>query len=297
MKRSRRYGFKNTLQGSGLLLTAAFLYGLYGVYSRFIGEDFGSFFTIGVRATIMSILLIVYVFLSHKWKAINKKDIKWFGAMILPGIVAIVSVFIAFNHLPIGTVYFTLYASSTVFAYLIGKLFFEERIDKIKIISLLTCLIGLLVIFRETMRKGEIFYLFLAIVVGLGTAAWNIFSKKVTAKYSLSQVLTIDSLITVVVALPLAIILSEPISLPSLTTPWLVVALFALTAVTTSLLTIGGFKLVEAQKGSLVMLSEPIFGALFGYLFFEETPSSSFALGALLIMVGMTLPILNENKR
>lgn len=287
---------KNTLRGSGLLLAAAFLYGLYGVYSRFIGEDFGSFFTIGVRATIMSILLIAYVFLSHRWKPVDKKDIKWFAAMILPGIIAIVSVFIAFNHLPVGTVYFTLYASSTLFSYLIGKLFFEEKINKIKLTSLLICLMGLLVIFRETMGKGEMFYLFLAIVVGLGTAAWNIFSKKVTAKYSLIQVLTIDSLITVVVALPVAIILSEPVSLPSLTTPWLVVLVFALTSITTSLLTIGGFKLVEAQKGSLIMLSEPVFGALFGYLFFKETVSSLFTLGALLIMVGMVLPILNEDK-
>jgi len=284
------------LRGSGLLLTAAFLYGLYGVYSRFIGEDFGSFFTIGARATIMSILLAVYVFLSHKWKPIDRKDIKWFAAMILPGIVAIVSVFIAFNHLPVGTVYFTLYASSTFFGYLIGKLFFEERINKIKLISLLACLIGLLVIFRETMGKGEMFYLLLVIVVGLGTAAWNIFSKKVTAKYSLTQVLTIDSLITVIVALPVAVILSEPVNLPSLTTLWLVVVVFALTAVASSLLTIGGFKLIEAQKGSLIMLSEPVFGTLFGYLFLKETVSSLFALGALLIMVGMTLPILSENK-
>ena len=278
------------------MLTAAFLYGLYGVYSRFIGEDFGSFFTIGARATIMSILLAVYVFLSHKWKPIDRKDIKWFAAMILPGIVAIVSVFIAFNHLPVGTVYFTLYASSTFFGYLIGKLFFEERINKIKLISLLACLIGLLVIFRETMGKGEMFYLLLVIVVGLGTAAWNIFSKKVTAKYSLTQVLTIDSLITVIVALPVAVILSEPVNLPSLTTLWLVVVVFALTAVASSLLTIGGFKLIEAQKGSLIMLSEPVFGTLFGYLFLKETVSSLFALGALLIMVGMTLPILSENK-
>ena len=285
-----------SIQGSSLLFISTILYGLYGLYSRLIGDNIGTFFVFVCRALVMICALLTYLKFFPSWKPLKKQDYKWFVSMVTPGLAAIILIFLSFNKLPLGTVYFVIYACSTLFSYLIGKLFFGEKLTNIKIISLFLCLLGLLTIYRDTIGKGDILYLLLAVIGGGGMAAWNIFSKKVTAKYSLVQVLTIDSITTVVFALPLAFLFGETISLPTLTTPWLIVFIFGITAVGAGLLTIGGFKLVEAQKGSLIMLSEPVFGSIFGYLFFRETFGSLFFIGALLIMVGMALPFINLNK-
>ena len=241
----------------------------------------------------MSIILVTYLFFFPSWKPLKKQDLKWFASMIGPGLVAIILIFISFNKLPLGTVYFVIYACSTLFSYLIGTLFFSERINSRKALSLILCLFGLFFIYWDTIGKGELLYLLLAIIGGGGMAAWNVFSKKVTANYSLVQVLTIDSIATVFIALSLAFLFKENLAPPSLTLPWLVVLIFACTAVGAGLLTIGGFKLLEAQKGSLIMLLEPVFGSIFGFLFFREMLSSLFFLGAVLITAGMALPILH----
>ena len=287
---------KPSYQGAAFLLTAAFLYGLYGIYSRLIGESFGSFYTFSVRAAIMLIFLVPFFILTKQWKKIVRRDYKWFAIMVLPGVAAIVFVFIAFNRLPIGTVYFVLHSSCTLSSYLIGKLFFAEKMSPVKWLSLILYLSGLFLIFKGMIAYGQIWAMLLALLAGLGSAAWNIFSKKVTTAYSLWQVLIIDCFIMVAVTLPIAFFRHEPIALPSFSAPWLVVIIFALTCIITSSLTLAGFKLVEAQKGSLVMLLEPVFGTLLAYLLFKELVGPFFVFGAGLISVGMLLPILKEEK-
>lgn len=279
------------------LVIATLLYGLYGVFSRFIGTDFGIFFQAFARNLIVLFILSVYIFWKRTWKGVEKTDYKWFGLMIFPALLADVAIFVAFNNLAIGTALFVFYTSFTLGGYLLGLLLFQEELTKTKIISLLTCLLGLFILFSATLKQGSLFYLLLAISAGLGMTGWNIFSKKVSLKYSLAQVLSIDCLIFIIGSLPLAVLFKEPVSIPSFSIPWIAVFLYAFAAIGASLLTINGFRYLQAQIGSLIMLLQLVFGTLFGWVFFKEVLTHSFVVGGFLILLGTALPNLTPRTR
>lgn len=94
------------LTGSMFLLMSAVIYGLYGIFSRYVSE-FGSFSQSWVRfLTVLSVIFIMFIFGRFEWKKIQKKDIKWFFVWILPASFQPAMTFTAFNHLPLGTTYF-----------------------------------------------------------------------------------------------------------------------------------------------------------------------------------------------
>lgn len=288
--------FKKLIIGSFSLLFAAILYSFYGVFSRIVGLEFGEVFQITARFSLMFIFFFLYVVFKKQWKKIDKKDIKWFLLMILPGLVGATLVFIVFNHLPLGTAYFTLYASITLSSFLLGYILFKEKLTKVKIYSLIASLIGLYFIFADSFSLGGTFYVMLMIVAGLGASAWNVVSKKISSKYPINQILLIDSVVLITISLPIAILLKEPVSFPTLTTPWIGIAGFAFIAIFASILTVNGYKHLQAQIGSLIMLTEPFFAALVGWLFYAEIISFYTLIGGLLIMLGASLPAINKLK-
>ena len=57
-----------------------------------------------------------------------------------------------------------------------------------------------------------------------------------------------------------------------------------------------GFKLLEVQIASLILLFELIFATIIGAIFYHEIPGVLELFGGLLIISAMALPIVRENK-
>lgn len=285
----------NELKGLAFIIFATLSHGLYGIFSRIIGIEFGQIFQIVARSSILLVFFIVLTRFQKDWKKINPKDFKWFALMIFPGLIALASMFTAFNYLSLGTVLFTYYAVSTLSSYVLGFILFSEKLTKLKVVSLILSLIGLYIIFLDSFKLENTQYLLLACLAGLGASAWNVVSKKISDKYSVNQILIMDSLLMVIVGFPIALLLKENISFPSLTLPWLGILGYSIAAIGSSIFTIKGFKYLQAQIGSLIMLLEPIFGAFIGWLVYKETLSLNFLLGAVLILVGIALPNLKRS--
>ncbi|HLD92336.1 MAG TPA: DMT family transporter [Patescibacteria group bacterium] len=285
----------NELKGLMFIIFATLSHGLYGIFSRIIGIEFGQIFQIVARSSILLIFFVILTQFKKDWKKINPKDYKWFVLMIFPGLIALASMFTAFNYLSLGTVLFTYYAVSTLGSYVLGYLLFCEKLTKLKIISLILSLVGLYIIFLDSFKLENTQYLLLACLAGLGASAWNVVSKKISDKYSVNQILIMDSLLMIIVGLPVAILLNEKITLPSLSLPWLGILGYSIAAIGSSIFTIKGFKYLQAQIGSLVMLLEPIFGAFVGWLLYKEMLSVNFIFGAILILVGIALPNLKRS--
>jgi len=285
----------NELKGLMFIIFATLSHGLYGIFSRIIGIEFGQIFQIVARSSILLIFFVILTQFKKDWKKITPKDYKWFVLMISPGLIALASMFTAFNYLSLGTVLFTYYAVSTLGSYVLGYLLFCEKLTKLKIISLILSLVGLYIIFLDSFKLENTQYLLLACLAGLGASAWNVVSKKISYKYSVNQILIMDSLLMIIVGLPVAILLNEKITLPSLSLPWLGILGYSIAAIGSSIFTIKGFKYLQAQIGSLVMLLEPIFGAFVGWLLYKEMLSVNFIFGAILILVGIALPNLKRS--
>lgn len=279
-----------TNKSRGFLVLATLSHGLYGIFSRMIGQDFGQIFQVVARSALLLIFFTVLTLVQKSWRKILPGDYIWFFLMIIPGLIALVSMFSAFNHLPIGTVLFTYFAVSTLGSYILGFLLFKEQVNRLKIFSLLLSFLGLYLIFSGSFQPGNFFYLALSCLAGLGAAAWSVVSKKISNTYSVTQILLMDSLLLVVTGLPISLILKEPVSFPTFSIQWLGVIGYATAAIGSSVFTIKGFKYLQAQIGSLIMLLEPVFGTLIGWLLYKEVLTLYSAVGAFIILVGISVP-------
>ena len=286
---------KIDISGIISLLCASFIYGFFGILSRGIGvNQLPLYYTSGLRALFAALLLSFLLLYMRAWKKINKKDL---GIIALRGICSVMSViafFVAVNYLPINTAYFILYAGATLGGYSLGSILFKEKLTLIKIIALLFSLVGLYFIYLFSLDATKAIYIGFALISGIATALWDILPKKISHTYSSVQLSFLDNIIGGVFALLVSLLLREQWTIPSLTTAWELNALFGSLFVATGLLIIYGFRRLDAQIGSLVMLAEVLFAILLAFIFYGEIITPIMFVGGTLILVGIILPKIKE---
>ncbi|MBI4250200.1 DMT family transporter [Candidatus Uhrbacteria bacterium] len=268
-------------------MAGALCYAAGAIAYRLIGIEFGIFYVTLTRNIIMVIIAAVIVLAARQWMKIDLNDIRWFALLGISGALANATFFVALNILPIGTALFFLYALATFASLAYGVLFFRERMTKFTAVGFLLGIGGLAVLFSETLRYAPLLFIAIACLAGILEATWNIFSKKISLRYPLSQILAIDSSIAAFTTLPLILITGEQMHAPALTVPWIAVFASAVTVLAGSYLIIFGYRSVEAHRGSILLLLEVVFGSIFAYFFFHEALSFSTILGGTLIGAGV----------
>ncbi len=108
--------------------------------------------------------------------------------------------------------------------------------------------------------------------------------------YPSQQLTFLDLLIPFFFYTILSIILQEPWTIPQLTQPWVASFFYGACFIITGQLIVFGFKKVEAQIGSLIMLAEIPIATLLAYVIYNEHITAFTAIGGILILVAMTLP-------
>lgn len=289
---------KNTFRGTIALLTVASFYGMYGIFSRMIGENFGVFNQNWIRNIIVALLCLTTLWITKtKLISLQQRDLKWIIFWVLSGSWVTVLTFIAFNHLNIGTTYLVVYCSMITSGYVSGAIFFKERLNLNKVASIILTFVGLLTIFRFSVTEKDLVYVLIALVSGALTGLWNTLSKKFSDNYPNTQIVLMDSIASIVAALLGSILISEtfPIAVPLNNWVWLV--LYAFVQMVNVGLVVYGFKNLEAQIGSIILPVEIIFAMIFGYLFFRETQSVYSIIGASLIIIAAVLPSISLTDR
>lgn len=285
-------------KSSGLfaLFIATAIYGLYGSFSRLIGLNFGVFSQNLIRNFLVIAISIAIVLLLGSWKTIRRSDRKWLFIWVLSSLSTTFGSFIAFNKLAIGTTYFLFHAGMMLGGYIIGKIVFGEVLNRIKVLSLFLILIGLSIIFSISLTSNLLLWAVIAFISGASTGVWNTMSKKVSQHYSSFQLTILDGLGGLIFSIIAARIFHEQIPKISFSLTWIVLILFALSQLVNIQLIVYGFRKTQAQIGSLIMPLEIVFGALFAYIIFHETISTSTIIGGSLIFLATILPNLYKDK-
>ncbi len=285
-------------KGVASLFAAGFFYAFYGVFSRLMGGKFDTFFQAWSRGVIVAIIFLLIGFFNKSFKKIQSKDYKWFLLSALGGSLTIGPFYVAVLHMPIGIALLIFYAANTIFAYILGNLLFGERINNKKYIALLCSLIGLVFVYYESIRFYDLLYILNASFSGLMFTLFYLGSKKVNKTYSSAQINFFIFGVLFIINLTISLVLNESFYWDFSSKEWLANLGYVIVQVAAAFLVISGFKKVEAQIGSLVLLSEVIFTVIFGYIFFKEVPGFYSILGGLLIIIAMALPNLSkyENK-
>lgn len=277
------------------LLLSGFLYALYGPLTRITGTDFGEVTQTLIRALIRLIIIFLIIVFVKDIKKINRRDLPWF---ILSGIAAAGTTLLytyAIQEISMGTTMFLFYGTGTVISFLIGKIFYKENLEKKKLISLFISIIGLLLLFVKDINFSNLIYLIFAGLAGLCYGSYSSFSKKISGKYPISQIVLSYAIIEIFIYILSIIFIKESSNFTSLT-PWITNFIYAIVVTANVYLMVYGFKHTEAQKASLILLSELIFIIILGILFYQEIPSRLEIIGGVLITIGLVLPNINFTK-
>jgi len=280
------------LIGTLSLFGAAFLYGSQNIATRLTGISFGPFLSTGLRALVVVVFLAGFV----SWKMIEKKDWKWFALRAIGNVTATTCIFIAVNQMSVGAALFSFYASLILSGGLFGMLFYKEKLTPVKTLSLLLTTIGLILIYSNQSKLAFNWYFVVAIIGGIGGSLWSVFSRPITKSYSLKQLVVVDSALTVVMSFLISFSLHEPWQVVQFDQRLLAVFYLGFTQVFTGQLVAKGFKSVDAQVGSMILLNDSLFGIVFAFLFFKEITPLLVIMGGIFVFLSSILPIIKSRK-
>jgi len=285
----------NKTKGAGFILMSAFFYATYGVWSHLMSKSFGIFSQAWTRGLALLMGTLVLNLFFRFFKPIKKKDWVWFGVIAFMGLNQ-APYFYGFKYLSVGTATLLFYASLLVGGYLIGRFSFNERITKVKWVSLVLALLGMLVIYKLTLNSGQILAVILTVLAGFMGAGGVVFSKKLSGSYPEIQIMTSYFISITAVNWLFSLVLKDPLPAFGLNIPWLAQFGYLSAFLIANLAVIQGFKYLEPSIGSLIGLVEIIFGVVFGAVFFGEIVGWGVGIGSILIIVAAVLPNIKLRK-
>src|SRR3989344_1751766 len=207
--------------GFFLLLTSAFFYSTYGIFSKLVSTGFEPFTHAWTRSFLTLILFLIFGLAKKLYTKIKREDIKWYLISGIIGAIAVAPTYYSLAYLNIGTALFLQYASVVITSYILGILFFSEKLTKTSIYSFIFALLGLILVYWGDIRFVEPLPVFAALISGSFFSTWFVFSKKINKKYHTVQVNTIGYLFAVIINFFIALSLGEKFNSNLISTPWL----------------------------------------------------------------------------
>lgn len=282
------------LCGASFISLSAVFFASYGIWSRLMQAGLGEFSQAWTRAAFLLPILIIAGALTKQFRPIQKADWRWFILIGSMGALNQAPYYFAFAHLPVGLATLLFYSGLTLGGYVIGALFFQEFLTKIKLTSLGLALLGLTVMFGQDFSVTQILPVLASFVAGAMGATGVVFSKKLSSNYSELQ--TIMSYL--VLMLPANLILSQIFgeSLPAIENfgVWLPAVGYALSYLIANLTVVAGFRYLEPSVGALIGLSEVVFAGIYGLVLFADQLTGTILVGSAIVLLAIALPELTK---
>ncbi len=292
--------FNRELHGFLALIVTTFMYGFWGILVRKVNESESPIFVqSAVRSIVIAIILALIALLSKRaiqWP--EKKGLVLYGVRSLIGMTSFTLGYFAFVHLPVATVYIYFYTGFVVGGFLMGKWIYKEDMSGVKYLSLVFAILGVTLnyYFEAGDSISANLYTVMALTAGVFSSFWSAFPSLLPKHATDIESGLFDSIFAIIIAIVLTLVVSDPIVLPG-GVEWVYQGLFIFVAIVAGQLTIFGFKRIEAQIGSIVMLLEIVFGSVIGMIVFSEMLKWYTILGGVLIIIGSSLPIIYDKMR
>lgn len=283
------------IKGAGFILTSALFYASYGVWSRLMASSFGEFSQAWTRGLVLLVGTVILNFIFKFFKPIQKKDWVWFGVIALMGLNQ-APYFYGFKYLNVGTATLLFYAALVIGGYVIGRLSFGEKITKVKWLSLILALVGMVVIYQLVLRPDQLLAVGLTILAGLMGAGGVCYTKKLSGNYPEIQIMMSYFISISVINFIISRIVGDPLPVLAFNTPWLAQFGYLTAFLLANLAVIQGYKYLEPSIGSLIGLVEIIFGVALGAILFGEVVGWGVVIGSILILIAAVLPNLKLKK-
>lgn len=240
---------------------------------------------------------LIYFFVISKAKInINRRDIF---------ILLIITVFgyaltnLAFTYgilyTQVGNALFLFY-SYAIIAPILGFLLLKDKINMTNIISLILSFIALILLFQPnafpTWKIGGFF----AILAAFGQSVYLILRKKLS-HVPANTMMLINTFVGVVILVGLSLLFENKFYFQGginqvSTKTWIATMIFGVDNFLAWFTMTKGFEYFKATTGSIILLSELVFGIIFALIFFGEIPTIITLVGGILILISASLVIM-----
>lgn len=273
-----------------LLITAALAYALFAVPYRAIEEGFAFFFGNFLTRAVLFILFLVLMLRGGGWHPLSRKDAYFLVGRGLIGVIAFISDFFGVLHVPLVLHYCVVFSTLLLTTAFMGSVLYKERLNPSVLVGLAFTLCGLSLLFLLG-GSAIVFtpWLFVSMLGGVSGSLWQSLEKLVNREVPHTQITMFDFGVVASAYVLISIITREAWTVPGVSTSWL--AIYAIGALIgwIGYATVSGFRKLESEKASLILLLQLPFSALVGLLVFSETVSLGTIASGMCIVLGAVI--------
>jgi drug/metabolite transporter (DMT)-like permease len=286
--------------GISLILFSSLLFASYGVWAKLIGDGMAPFYQGWSRAVLIILFLAPILYYKKLFVPIRREHWKWFIIFLAFTAFTQAPLFYAFTHMDIGSASLLFFVSMLLTMYIVGILFFDEKLTAVKVISFILACLGMYFVFSFSIVVFALFAALMAILNGIASGGEVSSSKKFSGQYSTLYITWLSWIVIFITNAPISVILGEQILIPSFDIVWAWQLGYTIASMLAFWLIIEGLKYVEAGIGGLLGLSEIIFSIGLGIVLFNEKLTIQIIVGAVFILVAAALPhmkVLVQDKK
>jgi len=281
--------------GASLVVVSSLFYGLYGVWTKLMGNAFGSYQQALFRCIIVVICLGAIAVRRKELVRMHwRRDAWWLVASVCGSALLSGPLYYATLHIGVGLATALMYSGFVLGMFLFGWLLSRERYTKEKFAATALAFIGLALIFSPAANRVEVAGLAAALMSGFATALTIVSCQKLP--YGPSQSTLIAWSAGVLANLIMALVFGQITQPVTFDVHWFYLVLFAFTGLAASWCVVRGVKLIDAGSAGVLGLLEIVFGMVYGVIFFAERPTGQVLGGIFAIVVAATIPYIHHFK-
>ena len=277
------------MTGQLSLLSVGILFGLSGVFAKYLSGWMNPYLTVAFRFGIAFLLAAVGLILTKQKfdiTKVNKTKLALFAVSFpAQAIFFTLSVF----YTKVALAVFAFYIANLLSSFLLGFFLFNEKIDTKKAFALI-CIIGSLMCFTNPLQGFNINAGFMfGLIAGVVQTVASIFQKTIGEKTNKLSLLMVQTFAGTMMA-ALAMLVTSTLFIPEMPLPAVsVTVLFGAVFLLISYLLLIGFQKMNLNVGTLLISSELLFGPAFAFLLFHESLGMLEVIGGLLTIVAVVV--------
>jgi drug/metabolite transporter (DMT)-like permease len=280
----------NICQGALFLLLGEALLAVMGGLIKFLSETLSTEQIVFFRNA-AGLLILLPLIVNQGSKLLKTKVWHWHLMRGVVGVSAMYCYFWALGHMPL-TEAFLVKLSSPFFMPLIGLLWLGERAGKFSIAAVFVGFTGVACI----LRPDDSTFTFIAMVALLGAflaALAKVTIRRMSGSESSQTIVFYFAMIAALISAPGAALHWQPVAAPL----WGWILLLGLVATLGQLALTHAYRIAPTGKVGVYAYSAVLYGALMGWLIWDEIPLWTTWLGASLIVAAGLLNLYKPAKR
>ncbi|MDA8276674.1 MAG: EamA family transporter [Actinomycetota bacterium] len=191
-------------------------------------------------------------------------------------------------------------ASSPILIAILGALIFKEKVPPLRWAAIAIAFLGVAIVLGSpTGGKQSSKGVILLLVAMVAWSIYTIWSRRLLDRYSAITVVAVACAVGAVTSSPLAIVaaIHSKSPLPTTLIGWGEVGYISIVGMVIAFfLWVSGFKHVDASRGAVMLLFQPLAGVILGSLILGEKISRGSLIGGVLVCIGVVGAVLATDR-